>query len=113
MDQVFKDPNNIRRTPADVGATYISDERAAELGWIPVFPDYQSPMPTQTTTDKLAAIRTKRDTLLADCDFTQLPDAPLTADKKSAWASYRQALRDMPEKCTNLDNPTWPSPPEG
>ena len=103
--QVFKDSDNIRKTPADVGATYISDERAADLGWTPVSSDYQSPIPAQTTTEKLVAIRTKRDTLLADCDFTQLPDAPLTADKKSAWVSYRQALRDMPEKgCSDLDN---------
>ena len=110
--QVYKDADGNRKTPADYGATYISEERAVELGWIPVSSDYQSPIPVKTTADKLAVIRTKRDILLADCDFTQLPDAPLTTDKKSAWASYRQALRDMPEKCANLDNPTWPSPPE-
>ena len=111
--QVYKDANNIRRTPADVGATYISDERAAELGWTKVGAYYESPVPARSAADKLATIRAKRDALLADCDFTQLPDAPLTTDKKAAWSAYRQALRDMPEKCTNLDNPTWPSPPEG
>ena len=42
--QVYKDANNIRRTPADVGATYISDERATELGWTKVDDSYVAPL---------------------------------------------------------------------
>lgn len=47
--QVFKDANNIRRTPADVGATYISPERMAELGWTKVEADYER----ETTKDEM------------------------------------------------------------
>ena len=30
--------------------------------------------------------------MLSDCDWTQLADAPVN---KEAWATYRQALRDI------------------
>jgi hypothetical protein len=39
-------------------------------------------------------LRAERDARLAACDWTQLPDSPVD---KSAWASYRQALRDIPQ----------------
>jgi hypothetical protein len=45
-------------------------------------------------------MRLQRDQLLADSDWTQLPDVPLAT--KEAWATYRQALRDLPE------HPNWP-----
>lgn len=40
--------------------------------------------------------RLRRDRLLAESDWTDLPNAPLTDEQKSEWAAYRQALRDMP-----------------
>ena len=41
----------------------------------------------------MAQIRGTRNSLLAACDWTQIADS--TADK-TAWASYRQQLRDLP-----------------
>jgi hypothetical protein len=41
----------------------------------------------------MAQIRGQRNTLLAACDWTQIADS--TADK-TAWALYRQQLRDLP-----------------
>lgn len=38
-------------------------------------------------------VRSDRDRRLARSDWTQLPDVPLAT--KEAWASYRQALRDI------------------
>ena len=49
-------------------------------------------------------IRAERNKLLADCDWTQLPDVSADA---TAWATYRQALRDI----TTQANPfaiIWP-----
>lgn len=40
-------------------------------------------------------IRQQRDILLLKTDWTQLPDAPLTTEQKTAWAVYRQELRDI------------------
>jgi len=66
-----------------------------------------------TDRQKLANIRMKRDSLLSVCDYTQLNDAALTNMQKATWQTYRQSLRDMPEKgCSDLDNPIWPIPPE-
>jgi hypothetical protein len=41
----------------------------------------------------LARLRHWRDTELARTDWTQIADAPVD---KRAWATYRQALRDLP-----------------
>lgn len=40
----------------------------------------------------------KRNNRLAASDWTQMPDAPLSDIKKQEWATYRQALRDIPQK---------------
>ena len=49
------------------------------------------------------ANRKKRDDLLSSTDWTQMNDSPLTNELKTAWATYRQELRDV----TDLD--AWPS----
>ena len=38
-------------------------------------------------------MRSSVDALLAQSDWTQLPDAPLAT--KETWAIYRQAMRDV------------------
>ena len=41
----------------------------------------------------LSRLRYWRNKELAACDWTQVQDAPVD---KAAWATYRQALRDLP-----------------
>ena len=53
-------------------------------------------------------VRAERDRRLQASDWTQLPDVPLAT--KEAWASYRQALRDITEQ-TDPFNITWPEAP--
>lgn len=56
-------------------------------------------------------VRNQRNFLLAACDWTQLPDAPLSNVKTQEWATYRQALRDI----TNQPDPfniIWPEEPQ-
>lgn len=55
--------------------------------------------------------RGQRDLLLASSDWTQSPDSPLTDAKKAEWATYRQALRDLPSNTADPANPTWPTKP--
>jgi hypothetical protein len=38
----------------------------------------------------------KRNARLAECNWTQVADAPLTAKQRAAWKEYRQALRNLP-----------------
>ena len=55
------------------------------------------------------ALRETRNQLLKDSDWTQIPDC--TVDQ-AAWATYRQALRDLPENTADVFNPVWPTKPE-
>jgi len=52
----------------------------------------------------LESIRNNRTYILRSCDWTQTADSPLTDAKKTEWATYRQALRDIPSQYTDDDN---------
>lgn len=54
-------------------------------------------------------IREKRNALLASCDWTQITDC--TVDKQ-AWATYRQALRDITEQAGFPTDVVFPTPPQ-
>lgn len=54
--------------------------------------------------------RVERNTKLAASDWTQLFDVPVNV--KTAWASYRQALRDIPAQSGFPWNIQWPTQPE-
>lgn len=61
--------------------------------------------------DALDDVRKRRNELLYSCDWTQLPDAPLTPAQRGAWAVYRQSLRDMMATLV-WNRSTWPTPPD-
>lgn len=69
------------------------------------------PAPEPTQEEKEQAGRNKRNLRLTFTDWTQLPDAPLTAEQKAAYAVYRQALRDVPEQEGFPDAIEWPEEP--
>ena len=46
-------------------------------------------------------IRKERNLRLLETDWTQVSDAPLSSEQRTAWASYRQELRDL----TTQENP--------
>ena len=54
-------------------------------------------------------VRAERDGLLVTSDWTQVDDSPVD---KSAWATYRQLLRDVPSQAGFPDTITWPTKPE-
>ena len=56
----------------------------------------------RTSAEKDASARARRDSQLRASDWTQVRDAPLTAAQVTAWASWRQQLRDLPA------HPSWP-----
>lgn len=56
----------------------------------------------------LDGCRFHRDRLLAESDWTQLPDAPVD---KAAWATYRQQLRDFPATWTPGPTVIFPDAP--
>lgn len=55
--------------------------------------------------------RRKRDAMLSACDWTQGADSPLDATTKAAWATYRTALRNVPQQSGFPGSISWPSTP--
>jgi len=55
-------------------------------------------------------VRAQRDMLLTQCDWTQLDDAPVD---RSAWATYRQQLREVPQQEGFPLAVVWPKRPQG
>lgn len=52
--------------------------------------------------------RDQRNRLLTASDWTQVADAPVD---QAAWATYRQALRDVPTQAGFPHDITWPTEP--
>jgi len=58
--------------------------------------------------ERAASVRNSRTEMLKDCDWTQIADS--TADK-TAWATYRQQLRDITAQSGFPWTITWPDAP--
>ena len=67
--------------------------------------------------EAMKRLRIHRNILMSNCDWTQGADSPLSDEKKAEWATYRQALRDLPSTASpTLDGPfisnvVWPTEP--
>src|SRR5210317_793233 len=60
----------------------------------------------------MADLRQRRNSLIASSDWVMMSDSPIT--DKTTWETYRQALRDITNNLTNVDdvnNVTWPTKP--
>lgn len=60
------------------------------------------------TQEQTQTARDIRNSKLAECDWTQLPDAPVN---QQAWANYRQALRDVTAQAGFPVSIQWPEAP--
>ena len=60
----------------------------------------------------LNMVRGQRDGQLRGSDWTQLGDAALGDHTAEEWATYRQALRDVPQTYSRVSEVVWPEPPE-
>tara|TARA_E500000318_G_C3564842_1_gene215213 strand:+ start:896 stop:1474 length:579 start_codon:yes stop_codon:yes gene_type:complete len=59
-----------------------------------------------------SAIRTKRNRLLSESDWTMISDSPKTLNYYQ-WEKYRQALRDLTSDFSDPKSITWPESPQG
>lgn len=64
--------------------------------------------PDATNEQKWEQIRLWRNAQLTGSDWTQVADAPVD---KAAWATYRQALRDLPNQGGIADAAEFPVAP--
>lgn len=103
VDPVYNEATQIA---TENGCVYNEELQRWETGWTV----------RDKTAEELAAeaekaannVRRERTRLLAECDWTQLADAPVD---KEAWATYRQALRDITAQEGFPSTVTWPTPP--
>lgn len=61
--------------------------------------------------NRLAYLRHIRDLLIAITDWTQAADSPLDDGERAEWATYRQALRDLPGVYSGAGPIPWPEAP--
>jgi len=59
---------------------------------------------------KWAEVRTTRNTLLSESDWTQFQDSPITGSTLTEWQTYRQSLRDVTTQ-SDPYNIVWPTIP--
>jgi hypothetical protein len=64
--------------------------------------------PEEIQTLKETEIRTLRDRMLKDCDWTMLPDAGISPVVVERIKKYRQELRDVPQQPGFPNNFIWP-----
>lgn len=64
--------------------------------------------PTPDADAAAAEVRAERNKLLSESDWTQVLDAPVD---QTAWAAYRQALRDVPSQAGFPWTVDWPVAP--
>jgi hypothetical protein len=93
---VFEDSSTAKR----MGALPSYD--GANIG------DIYAPPPLPMTESEA---REKRDKLLAETDWTQMPDSPLSDEQREAYRIYRQELRDIPSQAGFPASITWPELP--
>lgn len=64
--------------------------------------------PDATNEQKWEQIKLWRNAELARTDWTQVADSPVNQE---AWATYRQALRDLPAQGGSADEAKFPNEP--
>jgi hypothetical protein len=80
------------------------------IGWSYINGQFVEPPEPEQPLEQLAATaRSKRDSLLAQTDWTQAADVPQAT--KDLWAPYRQALRDVPQQSGFPTEIVWPVKP--
>lgn len=89
--------------PAAHGRELFERASAGEFGDI-------APWTPPSQEEIAAQIRMARNALLAESDWTQLPDVPQAI--KDAWATYRQALRDITAQSGFPYTIEWPVAPQ-
>lgn len=129
---LYSDTEVIRKTETD---EFSASVVATDLGCYYIadtFPDYtkddlevvngviqlkseevrQAEFAAQSNEYYVSTLRGERNELLKQSDWTQFNDSPLDNTKKQQWATYRQALRDLPATTEDPSSPTWPTKPE-
>lgn len=95
------------------GCVTLTVENDVVTGYIPnteVWTPWKTEQPTEE--DRASTeVRTQRDALIAETDWTQLGDVDLTAECVAEFVAYRQALRGVPAQEGFPFSVVWPDKP--
>lgn len=95
----------------DITAVWPGWQTRPTPGWQPFLVaglvEWQNPA---TEASAWAMVRAQRDALLTACDWVSARAFDLGVAVPTAWATYRQALRDITEQSDPFDI-EWPTPP--
>ena len=76
--------------------------------------DARQVTPPTSFEQSMIDLRQDRNKLLLECDWTDLPNAVLSDEKKTEWQTYRTNLRDITNGLTTVEDVnsvTWPTKP--
>lgn len=116
-DSEIPDGTNVYYGMVKIGVQYHDVEKNIPVD-IPEMPegfwlfDYDTKQWVGDTSQATLTVLYKREELLYKSDWTQLPNSPLTAEQRTAWEVYRQALRDVTDQEGYPLNVIWPTPPQ-
>ena len=97
--RTYVDEPSFDDTTQEVSFTWVESDSALTQTWT---------VAEKSNDDKAAAVRSKRNTLLKETDHYGLSDVTMPTE----MASYRQALRDVPQQSDFPATVTWPTKPE-
>ena len=92
-------------TGADANGSAIESSNPADFGtdWATV----KAKVEELTAAEPMKALREERNRRIAETDWWASSDLTMTAEQ----TAYRQALRDITDNATSLDDVTWPTKP--
>lgn len=105
-DEYYRKNNRFHKLPKKPSDDHFWEFNADTEKWVDLRPPEFF---VEEEDRKTLMIREHRNKMLTETDWTQLPDSPLDQEKKTAWAEYRQQLRDI--VITDPNNFTFPQPP--
>ena len=92
-------------TGADDNGSAIESDNASD--WGVTWDDVNKKLQDLTAAEPMKELRAERDILIAATDWWASSDLTMT----DAQTAYRQALRDITEDYTSLDDVEWPTKP--
>ena len=92
-------------TGADENGSAIESQNPSD--WGTTWAEVSAKLDELTSAEPMRLLREERDRLIAATDWWASSDLTMT----DAQTAYRQALRDITDSATSLDDVTWPTKP--
>jgi len=105
---------DIQQTEFEVheSLSWVDCDDTVDIGWTYDGSTFATNIPERTNEDLINDLRRSRNKLLAETDWVITMHKELGTNLPAAWKTYRQALRDITDTYTSLDDVVWPEKPE-